>query len=148
MKHIIKTICSGTICYALLSCGIKEEKQPQDNRTAIFCHIPFDVSTSIAMTPSHFSETCSAIGEVSVQDERYTQILALIKKSKPGPFLDFGVRVKITVAGSEAIYIDDIGGVIMGASQAQIDPDDFKTVKKMVTKMAKQSEKFPMLSRE
>ncbi|NHZ32808.1 hypothetical protein [Massilia rubra] len=110
-----------------------------DKRTAVFCHVPFDVATSIGMKISNFSQSCAYIGQLGVQDKKYLEILELIKKAKPGPFIDDGIRVKITVPDSDVIYIDDDGGVIMGATRVKMDQDGFARVKKIVTKMAKES---------
>lgn len=110
-----------------------------DNRIAVFCHVPFDVSTSIGMKVSNFSHSCTYIGQLSVQDRKYLEIVELIKKAKPGPFIDDGIRVKITVPDSDIIYIDDDGGVIMGATRVKMDQDGFAQVKKIISKMAKES---------
>ena len=139
MKEIMKLISSVLIGFCLTSCGAKDDNLPVDKRTAVFCHVPFDVATSEAMTTRTFPRSCAYIGELSVQDRKYREIMKLIKKAKPGPFVHLGVRLTITVPGADIIYIDDDGGVITGTSQVRMDRYAFSRVKTIVTKMAEKS---------
>ncbi|NHZ43768.1 hypothetical protein [Massilia aquatica] len=139
MNKMTTLISAVLICFCFTSCGIKDDNLPVDKRTAVFCHVPFDVATSTGMKISNFPRSCAYVGELSVQDRKYLEILKLIKKAKPGPFLDLGVRVTITVPDSDIIYIDDDGGVIMGATQVRMDRYGFAQVKRIVRKLAKKN---------
>jgi hypothetical protein len=124
-------------CLLFASCEFKSEVLKVDAPAVGLCFVPFDVSTSAPMNKVNFAQSCTDIGEINIQDRRYLEVLSLIKKSKPGPFLDGGIRVKITLPDATSIYIDDAGGVVIGTSQVKLDEDSFFKIKEIFNKIAR-----------
>lgn len=90
------------------------------------------------MNVANFASSCSDIGTIDTQDERYREVLSHIAQSRSGPFLDAGIRVRMTLPDSSVIYIDGAGGVIKAASQVKLDKDDFLKVKEVFNEIARQ----------
>lgn len=132
-----KIIFGFLTCLLFISCDLKAADPKMDGLEVGLCFVPFDFSTSAPMNKVNFAHSCTDIGAINIQDGRYLEILSLIKRSKSGPFLDGGIRVKMTLPDSTYIYIDDAGGVIAGNSQVKLDEDDFLRIKKILNKMAR-----------
>lgn len=105
---------------------------------AKLCHVPFDAATSEPMTVSNFSRSCFDIGELSVNDDRFLTITSAIRSSKPGPFLDQGVRLRVVLPDESHFYIDDAGGVAIAGSYSKMDPAGFFRVKREVRRLARE----------
>jgi len=104
---------------------------------AKLCYVPFDASTSAPMTLSNFSFSCADIGEMSIRDERFVEIMTLIERAEPGPFLDGGIRVRMTLPDSSTVIIDDAGGVVLRDSQVKLNKSSFSKIRKIFTSIAK-----------
>lgn len=137
IKHSCKAACLFAACLLLVSCGNAMENKVERGRMAKLCYVPFDVSTSAPMTKANFSHSCGDIGEMNVGDPRFSEIMALIEQAEPGPFLDNGIRVGITLPDSSIVLIDDAGGVVLRGSQVKLDQPGFSRIRNMITKVAR-----------
>ena len=96
------------------------------------CYIPLGVDTYVPMTVTNIDKHCSYVGELGINDKKYTEIQSIIKKASVGSFADEFVRVKITVSENEQIYIDNYGGVNVGNAQYKIDTSGLMRIKKIL----------------
>lgn len=134
---MLKLISVLTVCFLVASCDANSDRHEESGPVAKLCFVPFDASTSAPMTIANFSVSCADIGELGIHDERLADILQMINRSSPGSFLDVGIRVRISRPDSPDIYIDDAGGVLIGASRTKLDGSDFSRLRKIVTKIAR-----------
>lgn len=102
---------------------------------AKICYVPFGVETYVPMTVANIDSHCSHVGELDTHDREYLGIQSLIQRAKAGSFKDGLVRAKIAVPGSDPIYIDNDGGVKMGASQYHLDASGLSKVKKTLERV-------------
>lgn len=134
----MKLINVLTACVFVVSCDANSDRHEEHGPVAKLCFVPFDASTSAPMTIANFSVSCADIGDLGIHDERLADILQMIKVSRPGSFLDGGIRVRISRPDSPDIFIDDAGGVLSGESRTKLGGSDFSKLRKTVTKIAKE----------
>ncbi len=123
-------------CFLFLCGEVNAETRTGGHGVVTFCYVPFDVATSAPMTISNFSRSCTDIGVIDATDRRYLELVTLFMKARRGPFLSEGMRVRMTFPDAMSIYIDDAGGVLIGASRVKLDRAGFLRVKTIINDLA------------
>jgi hypothetical protein len=103
---------------------------------AKICYVPLGAETYIPMTMANIESHCVFTGEVDTSNWLFLDLQAMIKKAEPGGlFNDKFVRVKITIGGSDTVYIDNYGGIRIGESQYHLDDSTLAKVRKILQKI-------------
>ncbi len=74
---------------------------------------------------------------MDMQERKFRKMISVLQRARPGPFLDGGIRVRMTLPDATVIYIDDAGGAIIGSSRVKLGKYDFVMLKRVFHKLAK-----------